>query len=97
MGTDILDELERHLSTAQPPSWMCTCSFREACQKTHNRQQWVSNTFPESIFLYKLIVQDFFFFLKMSSYSLSFAKHLASGAEYHSQITDETLTSFTFL
>lgn len=96
MGTDILDELKLHLSTAQPPSRMCTCSFREACQKTHNRKQWVSDTFPESICLYLLTVWDFYSFLKCPVAPFSFAKHLASGAEYHSQITDKTLTSFTF-
>lgn len=96
MGTDILDELEQHLSTAQPPSWMCTCSFREACQKTHNRQQRVSNTFPESIFLYLLIVQDFFSFLKYPVTPLVLPS-IWLQVQSTSQITDETLTSFTFL
>lgn len=90
MGTHILDELEL------PPSLMCTCSFREAFQKTHNGQQWVSDNISR-VYFSVFTCLGFLFVLKMSSYSFSFAKHLDSGAEYHTQITDKTLTSCTFL
>lgn len=104
MGTD---ELVLHLNVAQPPSAMCTSGLGEACQKIHSRQPlgswWVSNTlrirldtFPSLSFCIYLLFRMVLFFIQMSSYSFSSAKHLASGAEYHIKLLTKHWLHLTF-